>query len=461
MFEPLLTPSGACQMPAAPGVTGRRIALVLIARDEARAIERCLRSAAPWVDEMIVLDTGSRDDTPARARACGARVEHFSWCDDFSAARNAALACTQAEWRLVLDADEWIDGGGASLAGLREQPGEFVGQIEVISIDAAGTLAPSWLPRLLPRGARYHGRVHEQPDLALPRTRWPLSVGHDGYLPQQMAAKAGRNRRLLERALAEQPGDAYLRYQLGKDHEVRGEFAGAAVHYRRAERATRPQRLPAMQDTTPAALQSAWQGLQPHALADSPSAEPRAVAPPWRHDLVVRMLFTLKRLGALDEACALAAAEQTAWRDSPDFHFTLGDLWLECAIRAPARAAEWLPRIEASWLRAIEIGERPDLNDSVRGRGSWLAAHNLAVYYRSLGRSDQAEDWEHSAEEMRTAGARRPAALRGGGAEESHGAGVSGRVGPRAPEPWVAGPGTPEQRGVPAAVPAFGRAAPA
>jgi Glycosyl transferase family 2 len=450
MFEPPFpasgVPPGARETPAAHAVAGRRIALVMIVRDEARAIERCLRSAAPFVDEMVVLDTGSRDDTPERARACGARVEHFTWCDDFAAARNAALACTQADWRLVLDADEWLDSGGACLAGLREQPGGFVGQIEVISIDAAGTLAPSWLPRLLPRGACYHGRIHEQPDLGLPRTRWPLSVRHDGYLQQQMARKAGRNRHLLERSLAEQPDDAYLRYQLGKDHEVRDEFADAAVHYRRAERATRARRPPVARDTTPAGLHSAWQGLPPHSLPDAPPAEPHAASPPWRHDLVVRLLFTLKRLGALDEACALAAAEQAAWRDSPDFHFTLGDLWLECAIRAPARAAEWLPRIEASWLRAIEIGERPDLNDSVRGRGSWLAAHNLAVYYRSLGRSDQADDWEHSAAEMRTAGARRPAALRSANsAEASLGAGVPRQV----------GPGTAEQRGALAAVPAF------
>jgi Glycosyl transferase family 2 len=400
----------------------------MIARDEARAIERCLLSAAPFVDEMVVLDTGSRDDTCERARHCGARVEHFSWCDDFAAARNAALALTQAEWRLVLDADEWLDGGGECLADLRGLPGEFVGQIEVVScVDAAGTLAPSWLPRLLPRGARYHGRIHEQPDLGLPRRRFAVSVGHDGYLPQQMAAKASRNRHLLERALTEQPGDAYLRYQLGKDHEVRGEFAAAAGHYRRAESATRVRTSRTVPDTQPATLHSAWAELRTRA-----PAVPPVTLPPWRHDLVVRLLFTLKRLGALDEACSLAAAEMAVWRDSPDFYFTLGDLFLECAIRAPARAAEWLPRIEASWLRAIEIGERPELNDSVRGRGSWLAAHNLAVYYRSLGRNDQADDWEHSAAAMRAASSR-------GGARQPH----------------VAGPGAPEQRGVPASVPAF------
>ena len=53
------------------------LALVMIARDEARCIERCLRSAAGVVDEMWVLDTGSVDDTPALARSCGAEVRHW------------------------------------------------------------------------------------------------------------------------------------------------------------------------------------------------------------------------------------------------------------------------------------------------------------------------------------------------------------------------------------------------
>jgi hypothetical protein len=89
-------PSPDCPEPRLRGVSAaaRRIALVLIARDEARAIERCLTSVRPWVDEMIVLDTGSVDDTPAIAARCGARVTHFAWIDDFAAARNAALDLT-------------------------------------------------------------------------------------------------------------------------------------------------------------------------------------------------------------------------------------------------------------------------------------------------------------------------------------------------------------------------------
>jgi glycosyltransferase involved in cell wall biosynthesis len=68
-----------------------RVALVMIVRNEAPRIVRALASVSHCVDEMVVLDTGSTDATVALARSAGARVGHFDWCDDFAAARNAAL----------------------------------------------------------------------------------------------------------------------------------------------------------------------------------------------------------------------------------------------------------------------------------------------------------------------------------------------------------------------------------
>jgi tetratricopeptide (TPR) repeat protein len=347
------------------------VALVMIVRNEARCIQRCLASARPWVDEMVVLDTGSTDTTPQLAAACGARVEHAAWQDDFAWARNRALALTTAPWRVVLDADEWIEDGAASLAALRTQAPAFLGLVRVVSLIGGGgeglEQAPSWLPRVLPAGVPYEGRIHEQPAGALPRRRLDLVLGHDGYLPAQQAAKQGRNERLLRQALAERPGDAYWSYQLGKDLEIRGAYADALPHYELAHRA--------------GAAQAAW-----------------------RHDLVLRLLFTLKKLARFEQAAALAEAEMPRWGDSPDFFFTLGDLMLDRALAMPAEAATLLPMIESSWLRAVAIGERPDLPDSVRGRGSFLAAHNLAAFHQSLGQAAQAAQWRERAAAWRAKG---------------------------------------------------------
>ena len=349
-----------------------QIALVMIVRDEARCIERCLASAQPWVDDMLVLDTGSTDETIAIARRCGARVAHFDWVQDFAAARNAALALVDTPWRLVLDADEWIARGGASLPELRSQAADFIGQVCVSSeFDAgAGSVgqAPSWLPRVLPHGVRYAGRVHEQPESALPRRRLALTIAHDGYLDAQMQRKHGRNETLLGLALAATPDDAYLRYQLGKELEVRGRFQAAAPHYEQA-----------LAQTEPAAA--------------------------WRHDLVLRTLFTWKKLGRFEVAMALAEAELPRWSASPDFFFTVGDLLLDWAAAVPGQATALLPVIESSWLRALEIGEQPQLQDTVRGRGSYLAAHNLAVLHASLGRPAQAQHWREREAALRATSA--------------------------------------------------------
>ena len=117
---------------------------------------------------------------------------------------------------------------------------------------------------------------------------------------------------------------------------------------------------------------------------------------------MLRRLFTLKKLMRFDAAVALAEQEMPRWPDSPDFFFTLGDVLLDWAASAPARAGELLPMIEASWLRAIEIGEQPQLQDSVRGRGSYLAAHNLGLLHAELGDPALAAVWRE-----------REAALRG------------------------------------------------
>ena len=70
----------------------------MIVRNEARCIARCLRSARTLVQTMIVVDTGSSDDTVRIAQALGAQVHRVSWTDDFSAARNAALDLSPAPW---------------------------------------------------------------------------------------------------------------------------------------------------------------------------------------------------------------------------------------------------------------------------------------------------------------------------------------------------------------------------
>jgi hypothetical protein len=332
-----------------------RVALVVIARNEASRIERLLRSVAPWVDEMVVLDTGSTDDTPRLALEAGARVGHYTWSDDFAAARNAALDLAGADWHLVLDADEWLVEGGPFLKELKGLAPDFVGtvRLENHSGPDGSVRTVERLTRLLPGHVRYEGKVHEQPAHALPGRATPLHVEHDGYLPAALVAKHGRNRRLLREAVAVSPEDPYLWYQLGKDASVYDE----------------------------------------HAAAEEAFAQARirmVGSEPWLVDLVVRRVHGLTRMGRHEQGLEVVLAEQQACSGSPDFHFACGALFLDWTGRAPEEAVRLLASAEDSWRRCLEIGERPDLPGAVLGRGGALAAFNLALVCEGTGRQEEA-----------------------------------------------------------------------
>ena len=86
-----------------------RIALSMIVKDAAATLHACLESARGVVDEIVIADTGSTDASAEIARSFGARVFDIPWENDFAAARNLALNAVQADWVLVLDADEVLD----------------------------------------------------------------------------------------------------------------------------------------------------------------------------------------------------------------------------------------------------------------------------------------------------------------------------------------------------------------
>ena len=87
-----------------------KINLVMIVKNEERSLRRCLEAAKPLVDEILITDTGSSDRTVEIAKELGARVFSFPWVNDFSAPRNYALVQSDADWNLVLDADEYVRG---------------------------------------------------------------------------------------------------------------------------------------------------------------------------------------------------------------------------------------------------------------------------------------------------------------------------------------------------------------
>lgn len=87
------------------------LSVAIIARDDVDALKETIVSIQPVADEIIVLDTGSVDASRGEAQKLGAQVFNFTWCDDFSAARNACLEHVHGTWVLWLDAGETIASG--------------------------------------------------------------------------------------------------------------------------------------------------------------------------------------------------------------------------------------------------------------------------------------------------------------------------------------------------------------
>ena len=85
-----------------------RLSVCLITKNESRDLTRCLTSVRGLADEIVVVDTGSTDDTIAIAQAHGARVLHHAWRNDFADARNVSLDAATGDWVLVLDADDEV-----------------------------------------------------------------------------------------------------------------------------------------------------------------------------------------------------------------------------------------------------------------------------------------------------------------------------------------------------------------
>ena len=89
----------------------KTIGLVMIVKNEGRSLEKCLSRIRQLVDEIYITDTGSTDETLKIAEKYQAHVSYFKWNNDFSAARNHALAQSKCDWNLVLDADEYLVSG--------------------------------------------------------------------------------------------------------------------------------------------------------------------------------------------------------------------------------------------------------------------------------------------------------------------------------------------------------------
>lgn len=334
-----------------------KINLVMIVKNEERSLRRCLRAAKPLVDEIIIADTGSSDRTKAIAKEMGATVVDFQWVGDFSAARNFALDHSDGDWNLVLDADEYLRPCSRVKleALLKGRKGMWIGGITLYDSyrDSEGvSQSTSVLPRLLPRGVRYTGLIHEQPEAGYLCYAVPLSADHDGYMNED---KGERNLPYLERAVKEYPRDGYYQFQLASTLRNLKRLEESLEHFRIF-----------------------------YGAADSGEN--------YRAGGVVLYLYTLLDLGTgecLDEAEGIIEKEEPGLGKWADFCFVCGLFYMKRVLSDVERYIGLLPNIERYYLRCLNLGERPELGGVV-GTGSFKAAYNLGAWYEVSGQEELA-----------------------------------------------------------------------
>lgn len=212
------------------------VTAALIVRDEAEFIEDCLRSLAGNVDEIVLVDTGSRDQTMEIAGRFAVDLYHFPWCNDFSAARNFALDRASSDWILYIDADERLE------IPSRDIYSQMLSERDMVA----------WRLRLHPRVGwtayselrlfrnepriRFKGVIHENiwPGVEMVARADGLKIGncdlglyHVGYEGDQRP-KNSRNIPMLRESLSRDPNNLFCWWHLGECLRLAGDEEAAA-----------------------------------------------------------------------------------------------------------------------------------------------------------------------------------------------------------------------------------------
>jgi hypothetical protein len=199
-----------------PAVAPPTITLAVMVRDDARRLERCLDSLRRHVDEIVVLDTGSKDDSVKVAEDRRARVQKIEWPNSFSTALNVMLGMVHTTWTVRLDSDEWFDENQARELRLMVKD-ETASCFRLIrrDLNLSGSHAEISLNRLwrTHEKIRYEGSVHETIPARCFEEAWPgrhfvtsdVFFWHDGYATD-LTEKTKRNIDLLRHELENTPG---------------------------------------------------------------------------------------------------------------------------------------------------------------------------------------------------------------------------------------------------------------
>jgi GT2 family glycosyltransferase/Flp pilus assembly protein TadD/glycosyltransferase involved in cell wall biosynthesis len=330
---------------AARSTHGLTLSLCMIVKDEEEMLPGCLAAARDAVDEIVVVDTGSTDNTVAIAEQFGAKVVHFPWNGSFADARNVSIDHATGDWIVYLDADEHLDPDSApalrALLGKTWREAFYLHETNYTGADTAGSAVAHPAMRVFRNRSeyRFEGRIHEQKTRLMPTylpERFELTaiqLRHYGYLKTRVAArdKSRRNLELLE-AEARESSSPFLAFNLGSEHQMRGDWQSAA-----------------------ASFDEAWTSLH---------GEPEWHTAGFAPLMAVRTSRARRECGRIAEARKLLDEAIGIWGDYTDLHF-------ELAVCAQAEGD--LADAERILRHCLELGDAPGRYAATVGLGSHVA----------------------------------------------------------------------------------------
>lgn len=213
------------------------LSVAMIVKDEEKNIKRALESVKGVVDDIVVVDTGSKDKTPEIARQYTSRVYFYEWKNDFSEARNYSLKFPYCEWVLILDADEELsEDFRKNIRDFLLSLPEDVNTIYVPTVNfldwnfASKEIAAT--PRIFRNGTVYYKNpVHNQAVYKPKVERFPCSILHYGYIwtRKLKRKKYERTKTLIEEHLKnikdkDSPEYIYYLVQLYKTEKIGGKI---------------------------------------------------------------------------------------------------------------------------------------------------------------------------------------------------------------------------------------------
>nr|WP_320017096.1 glycosyltransferase family 2 protein [uncultured Desulfobacter sp.] len=197
--------------------TKNRISACLIVKNEEKMLPRCLNSLKHLIDELIIVDTGSEDNTVKIAESFGAKIYHHPWENNFTKHRNQSISYATGDWIIFIDADEEFNGYHLTKADFKKKLKKMPKVLHCLLIrmldknDQGRIVSETRMIRMFRNkvGVRFEGIIHEAPVYSGKVGYLDIEFFHYGYaLPEvQMQAKYKRNIDLLLKRIEKNPKD--------------------------------------------------------------------------------------------------------------------------------------------------------------------------------------------------------------------------------------------------------------